>query len=111
VIRLLLDCTGRYGNLAVLWHDQTKVGNYNEAVRIPDRLFERLEVRRQNTLARFEERHGRRPTKTERGALALFPSPACNENGRKSLSYSPFHGVFSAWVDSLDLGSAVPHQA
>ncbi|MDQ1065151.1 hypothetical protein [Streptomyces canus] len=31
VIRLRLDCTGRYGSVAVLWYDQTKVGNYNEA--------------------------------------------------------------------------------
>ncbi|MDQ0767115.1 uncharacterized protein YhjY with autotransporter beta-barrel domain [Streptomyces canus] len=31
MIRLRLDCTGRYGSVAVLWYDQTKVGNYNEA--------------------------------------------------------------------------------
>ena len=29
VLQLRLDCTGRYGGLAMLWHDQTKVGRYD----------------------------------------------------------------------------------
>ena len=32
-----LDCLGRYGGLPMLWHDQTKVGNYDAAIRIPER--------------------------------------------------------------------------
>ena len=43
VLQLRLDCLGRYGGLAMLWHDQTKVGNYDEAVRIPDRVYQMLE--------------------------------------------------------------------
>ena len=46
VIQLRLDCVGRYGALLLLWHDQTKVGNLNAAVRIPDHLLDRLEERR-----------------------------------------------------------------
>ncbi|MFI7356429.1 tyrosine-type recombinase/integrase [Streptomyces avidinii] len=111
VINLRLDCTARFGTFPMLWHDQTKVGNYDAAVRIPEYLFERLEQRRQKTLRRFEEVHGRMPTKAERPLLALFPSPNCNENRRKSLSYGHFQITFGAWIDLLDLGAAVPHQA
>ena len=39
VLQLRLDCTGRYGGLAMLWHDQTKVGRYDQAIRIPEWLF------------------------------------------------------------------------
>jgi hypothetical protein len=31
------DCLGRYGGLAMFWHDQTKVGNYDACIRIPVR--------------------------------------------------------------------------
>lgn len=111
VVKLRLDCIGRYGNFPLLWHDQTKVGNFNDAVRIPEYLFERLEERRTKTLKRFEEHHGRMPTRDERPKLALFPSPACNANRRKSLSYGHFQIYFSDWVDVLDLGAVVAHQA
>ena len=43
VLKLRLDCIGRYGQLPMLWHDQTKVGNYNESIRIPEPLFARIE--------------------------------------------------------------------
>src|ERR1700704_812508 len=36
VLTLRWDCLGRYGGLAMFWHDQTKVGNYNAAIRIPE---------------------------------------------------------------------------
>ncbi|MCX5061696.1 site-specific integrase [Streptomyces sp. NBC_00452] len=111
VIKLRLDCTARHNNFPMLWHDQTKVGNYNDGIRIPEYLFDRLEERRQKTLIRFEDFHGRRPTRAERPLLALFPSPTCNKNRRKAISYGHFHTSFSAWVVALDLGTAVPHQA
>jgi hypothetical protein len=41
VLNLRLDCTGRYRDLPLLWHDQTKVGNLNDAIRIPEYLFVR----------------------------------------------------------------------
>src|SRR6266487_7101987 len=66
VLQLRLDCTGRYGGLAMLWHDQTKVGRYDQAIRIPERLYELLQERQRKTLARFEGRHGRQPTPAER---------------------------------------------
>ncbi|MFD7670154.1 tyrosine-type recombinase/integrase [Streptomyces anulatus] len=111
VIKLRLDCTARYLSFPMLWHDQTKVGNYNEGIRIPEYLFDRLEQRRQKTLARFEDFHGRPPTRAERPLLALFPSPTCNKNRQKAISYGHFHMTFRAWVVELDLGTAVPHQA
>lgn len=111
IVGLRLDCLGRYQGLPVLWHDQTKVGNFDEAVRIPERLYERFKQRQQTTLLRFEARHGRQPTKAERRELVLFPSRVRNPTGRKSLTPSHFGSVFSIWVERLDLGAAVPHQA
>ena len=43
--------------------------------------------------------------------MALFPSPKKNRDFSKSLSYSWFSSPFRAWVHSLDVGRAVPHQA
>ncbi|MGP4099510.1 tyrosine-type recombinase/integrase [Nonomuraea sp. KM90] len=41
----------------------------------------------------------------------MFPSDVRNVNEDKSLSYPCFWASFRAWVDSLDLGAAVAHQA
>ena len=111
VVQLRLDCTGRYHGLPMLWHDQTKVGNFNAAVRIPETLYRRLDERRATSIARFENRHGRPPTATEREAMALFPTHIRNPQMDKSISYSFFGGQFRAWVDNLDLGRHVAHQA
>ncbi|MCM1947736.1 site-specific integrase [Streptomyces sp. G2] len=110
VIRLRLDCIGRHNNLPLLWHDQTKVGNLDEAIRIPERLVQRIEVRQAKTIDRFVQRNGRPPTPEERAALALFPRRSTNRNGHSSMSYGWFQTAFSAWVTSLEL-SGVPHQA
>ncbi|TXL84986.1 site-specific integrase [Streptomyces sp. IB2014 016-6] len=111
VIKLRLDCIGRYRGLPMLWHDQTKVGNYNEGIRIPEYLFERLDARRGTTLARFEHQCGRPPTAAERQDLALFPSRVRNISRDRAISYGMFSTGFKAWVDSLDLGGSVAHQA
>ncbi|MCC9708949.1 site-specific integrase [Streptomyces sp. MNU76] len=112
VLKLRLDCVGRYhGRLPMLWHDQTKVGNYNEGIRIPERLYTSLEKRRRTTLERFELRNGRQPTAEERTGMALFPTEVRNRGERRSISHTFFHLQFKSWVDSLDLGKCVPHQA
>ncbi|QHE72806.1 tyrosine-type recombinase/integrase [Rhodococcus sp. WAY2] len=111
VLQLRWDCLGRYGGLPMFWHDQTKVGNYDVAIRIPERLHEVLAERQRKTLDRFVAEHGRRPTDTERGRLALFPTPQRNPEGTVALTHSFFHRNFSAWVDSLEIGRWVPHQA
>jgi integrase len=111
VLNLRLDCIGRYGGLAVLWHDQTKVGNYDQAIRIPEWLYELVQRRQRKTLARFEGRHGHPPTPQERAPMALFPTRVRNPNGQMPLSYTWFHLRFKAWVQQLDLGRLVPHQA
>jgi integrase len=111
VIKLRLDCVGRYGGVPLLWHDQTKVGNYDEAIRIPEYIYQRLTERQRTTMARFEERHGRQPTEQERARMALFPSHIRNVNSLRSLSYHWFHGSFRSWIGELDLGACVPHQA
>src|SRR3954451_14004469 len=50
VIDVRWDCLGRYGGLPMFWHDQTKVGNYDAAIRIPERLYQRLAERQQKTM-------------------------------------------------------------
>ncbi|MFZ0121065.1 MAG: tyrosine-type recombinase/integrase [Pseudonocardiaceae bacterium] len=111
VLRVRWDCLGRYGGLAMFWHDQTKVGNYDAAIRIPERLHQILAERQRKTLDRFLAQHGRTPTGTERATLALFPSTVRNPDGAASLTYHWFWCGFRAWVDSLDLGHYVAHQA
>jgi integrase len=111
VLNLRLDCLGRYGGLPMLWHDQTKVGNYDQALRIPERLHQLLEARQRKTVALFTTRHNRPPTPQERAHLALFPTSQRNSDGRRPLSYKWFHKGFKLWVDELDIGRWVPHQA
>jgi len=111
VLELRLDCLGRYGGLPMLWHDQTKVGNYDEAVRVPERVHQMLEARQRKTLDLFQERNNRPPTTAERELMALFPTNFRNRDCRHALSYNWFHKGFKNWIDGLDIGRWVPHQA
>ncbi len=112
VLGLRLDCLGRYGGLPVLWHDQSKIGNYDEAVRIPERTWQLLQARQRKTLVLFQERNNRQPTAREREQMALFPTNLrSNRDCRKPLSYTWFRCGFSEWLDGLDIGRWVPHQA
>jgi integrase len=95
----------------MLWHDQTKVGNLNAGIRIPERLYARLDERRAKTLDRFEHRRGRQPTAAERAGMALFPRWQRNSTESQPISYVFFNRAFRQWVDVLDIGAAVPHQA
>jgi integrase len=112
VVNLRLDCTTRYNGLPMLWHDQTKVGNYDEAIRIPETIYQLVAERRRKTIKRFVQRHGRQPANEERPALALFPTRMRNPNGTKAISTSTFLKQFRDWVDQLELGGTyVSHQA
>ena len=111
VLELRLDCLGRYGGLAMLWHDQTKVGNYDQAIRIPERTSQMLQARQRKTLDLFQERNNRPPTPGERAAMALFPTNFRNRDCAHALSYSWFHKGFKNWIDDLGIGRQVPHQA
>lgn len=111
VIKLRFDCIGRYSGLAMFWHDQTKVGNYDTAIRIPERLYDRLAARQTKTLERYIARHGREPTAAERAAMALFPSKVRNTDGTVPISSQWFRCRFNPWVEELDVGRWVPHQA
>jgi integrase len=111
VLQLRLDCIGRYGGLALLWHDQTKVGKYDQAIRIPESIYALIERRQTRTLSRFERLNGRMPTPEERRVIALFPSNVRNASARRSISYGHFSRAFNSWVEALDLPGSVPHQA
>lgn len=45
VLKLRRACIGHYGGLPMFRHDQTKVGNYDAAIRIPERLYDVLAER------------------------------------------------------------------
>ena len=111
VIKLRWDCIGRYGGLAMFWHDQTKVGNYDAAIRIPERLYDLLADRQRKTLDRFTARYGYRPSGEQRARLALFPTVYRSQDGTVSLTHQWFYSRFRPWVDAMDLGHCVPHQA
>jgi integrase len=111
VLNLRLDCIGHYNGLPMLWHDQTKVGNYNAGIRIPERVYDVLDGRRRKTLVYFEHRNARQPTSQERVKMALFPSHTRNRGEVRAVAYSAFNRPFRLWVDSLDLGPCVAHQA
>lgn len=112
ILKLRFECLGRYHGLPMLWHDQTKVGNYDEAIRIPEHLHQVLAARQHTTLARFADSHGgRQPTPVERTSMVLFPSNRRSHGEIRAVSYTWFHNGFRRWVDDLDLGHYVPHQA
>ncbi|MCX4403964.1 site-specific integrase [Streptomyces sp. NBC_01764] len=111
VLNLRLECIDRHGKIPMFWHDQTKVGNFDEGIRISERLFQQLESRQAKTIDRFIQRNGRLPSVTDRLELALFPRATSNRRGLKGVSYGWFSTQFSTWVKGLDLGGAVPHQA
>jgi integrase len=111
VVQVRWDCLGRYNGLPMFWHDQTKVGNYDVAIRIPERLYDVIAERQRKTLDRFTAHHGHRPATAERAGLALFPTTHRNHDGTQALSYHWFHTRFQAWITALDLGHCVAHQA
>ena len=111
VSKVRLECLSRLNGMPIFWHDQTKVGNYDEAIRIPERLYDRLAERQAKTIARFVQNHGRPPTAEERPKLALFPRRPMNRDGTRSVSHHWFSDHFREWVDTLDIAHCVPHQA
>jgi hypothetical protein len=50
VLNVRLECITRLNGLPLFWHDQTKVGNFDQAIRIPERLFLRIEERQAKTV-------------------------------------------------------------
>lgn len=111
VTSLSLDCADVYDGLPILWHDQTKVGRLDEAVRIPAPIYDLICERREKSLERFRTFHGRLPSEAERRHMKLFPSAIRYNMGETSISNGYYQSTFGEWVDELDIGSAVPHQA
>jgi integrase len=89
VLGLRLDCFGVHNGVPMLWHDQTKVDNFNDGIRIPDYAYQRLEERRRKTLTRYQNRYGRTPTPGERAAMALFPLQESPWHPRRHLRVVP----------------------
>src|SRR5712691_5968775 len=108
---LRLDCPGRYHGLAMLWHDQAKVGRYDQAIRIPEPLYERLARRQAATCEKFERHAGRPPDAAERNVIALFPRKSANLTFTCAVSWAWFTRSCRAWADDLGIGRCVPHQA
>jgi integrase len=108
---LSLDCIGLIDGLPVLWHDQTKVSQLDQCVRIPQPIYELIRTRQQKTIDFFSERRGRVPTSDERSRMRLFPTHIRFSDGDRSISQGRFSSAFKQWVDGLELGKVVPHQA
>ncbi|MEU1377424.1 site-specific integrase [Streptomyces triculaminicus] len=108
VLTVRLECIGRLGGLPMFWHDQTKVGNYDEAIRISERLYTRIQQRQAKTTARFFELNGRQPTEQERLQIALFPRRTANRELVKAVSYTWFNRAFHDWLETLDIAHCVP---
>ena len=112
ILNLKLECLGRYNRLPMLWHDQTKVGNYDQAIRIPEPLYTRLTERQRKTLA-----HSPTGTAAEKPPPRNVPNWPCSPPstaagtaaGHCPTTGSGYH--FRAWIKELDLGLIVPHQA
>ncbi|MFG2025617.1 tyrosine-type recombinase/integrase [Streptomyces sp. NPDC048825] len=111
VIEVRLECVDRLNKLPMFWHDQTKVGNFDEGIRISERLYQRIVARQKTTISRFVQQHGREPSAKERLKLALFPRKSTNRSGTKSMSYGWFQTLFGTWISNLDLPHSVAHQA
>lgn len=111
ILDVRLECIGRHGKVPMFWHDQTKVGNFDEGIRIPERFYRRVQERQAKTVALFVQRKGRAPAAQERLELALFPRKHTNRELLKGAGYVWFNGLFRDWVLTLDIGKAVPHQA
>lgn len=111
VLTLNINCAQIHNGRHYLWHDQTKVGNFDDAIRIPEYLYLLLRARRDKTVKHFEERCGRTPSPEETAKLAMFPATLANKSGIKPMSYGTFNQKFRKWVRSLDMGPAVTHQA
>ncbi len=92
-------------------HLTRDIGNYDAAIRIPERLYDVLAERQRKTLDRFTARYGYRPTGAQRSRLALFPTIYRSHDGTVSLTHQWFYSRFRPWVDAMDLGHCVPHQA
>ena len=89
--KLRLDCTGRYDGLPLLWHDQTKVGNYDEAIRIPESIYQRLPSAGQDPAWFATSTAASHPRRA--AALALFPTRIRNPHGTKAISTARSAGV------------------
>lgn len=111
VLKVHLDCVTRLNDIPMFWHDQTKVGNFDEGIRISERLYVIILKRQAKTINRFVQRTGREPTESERSELALFPRGQSNRNGYKGVSYGWFSTLFRQWISELDIGQWVAHQA
>jgi len=95
----------------MLWHDQSKVGRYDQAIRIPEPLHERLARRQAATCETFEHLRGRATTPPERTVIALFPCETANLTPTHAVSPAWFTRHFRAWADDLGIGACMPHQA
>jgi integrase len=111
VLGLKLGCVQRHNGVPILWHDQTKVGNFDEAIRIPEHTYERIRARQRKTLNGYERRFGHAPGTAQVQRLALFPAASRNRDLEIAASYTWFSTGFRAWIRELELGGYVAHQA
>ena len=111
ILTLRLNCVSVHFGRPVLWHDQTKVGQLDASVPIPQTVYELLQRRQTLTRETFRLTFGRLPSTEEEEKLALFASPWKNPKLHRSVSYEWFNSKFGAWLEGLELPGVTTHQA
>ncbi|WP_406465011.1 hypothetical protein OH768_53720 [Streptomyces sp. NBC_01622] len=81
VFNLRLECIDRHGKIPLLWHDQTKVGNFDEGIRISEWLIQSWSLGRP------------RPSTASSSATAACRPPPTGWNWRSFLERPPTGGV------------------
>ena len=90
MLQIRWDCLGRDGGLPAFWHDQTKVGDYDAAIRIPEPLHDVIAERQQDPRPLL--RSAWSPTPRRRTPrLAKFPTSHRNHDGSVAITYQWFH--------------------
>jgi len=110
VLNLRWECIDRHNGLPMFWHDQTKVGLFEDGIRIPERLYELIERRQARTLDLFLQRYSRPATAAERKQIALFPRRHNNRSLLLGVCYAWFYTRFREWMNAIDIAHCVPHQ-
>ena len=110
--KLRLECIGRYNGCRCSGTTRPRSATTTRPSASPRRLHQGPPNASDKTLSGFEDRHGRPATPPNEQRWRCSPPGIRNPAGRGSIVIHLASRPASAdWVDALDLGHYVPHQA